>query len=77
MNQYDVIIIGSGIAGALTGAVLAKSGLNVLILDSAQHPRFSVGEAATPESGFLLRLLSKRFDIPEIAYLSHLSLIHI
>jgi len=71
MNQYDVIIIGSGIAGALTGAVLAKSGLNVLILDSAQHPRFSVGEAATPESGFLLRLLSKRFDIPEIAYLSH------
>ncbi|WP_025131887.1 NAD(P)/FAD-dependent oxidoreductase [Pseudomonas sp. PH1b] len=70
MNKYDVIIIGSGISGALTAAILARSGLSVLILDSAQHPRFSIGEATTPESGVLLRLLSRRFDIPEIAHLS-------
>ncbi|MCU7646185.1 NAD(P)/FAD-dependent oxidoreductase [Pseudomonas piscis] len=70
MNKYDVIIIGSGISGALTAAILAKSGLKVLVLDAAQHPRFSIGEAMTPESGLLLRLLSQRFGIPEIEYLS-------
>lgn len=69
-DTYDVIIIGSGISGALTAAILAKFGLSVLLLDSAHHPRFSIGEAMTPESGLLLRLISKRFDIPEIAYLS-------
>ncbi|MGZ0701151.1 NAD(P)/FAD-dependent oxidoreductase [Pseudomonas piscis] len=70
MNKYDVIIIGSGISGALMAAILAKAGLSVLVLDAAQHPRFSIGEAMTPESGLLLRLLSRRFGIPEIEYLA-------
>ncbi len=48
-RTYDIVIIGSGIAGSISAAILAKHGLKTLILDAGQHPRFSIGEAMTPE----------------------------
>ena len=44
-RTYDIVIIGSGIAGSISAAILAKHGLKTLILDAGQHPRFSIGEA--------------------------------
>ncbi len=69
-RTYDIVIIGSGIAGSISAAILAKHGLKTLILDAGQHPRFSIGEAMTPESGLLLRLLAQRFGIPELAFIA-------
>ncbi|HHK4938271.1 NAD(P)-binding protein [Pseudomonas aeruginosa] len=43
-----MVIIGSGIAGSISAAILAKHGLKTLILDAGQHPRFSIGEAMPP-----------------------------
>jgi len=37
-KQYDVIIIGSGIAGLVTGCYLARSGIRVLILERNVKP---------------------------------------
>ncbi|GAB5409336.1 MAG: C-3',4' desaturase CrtD [Balneolaceae bacterium] len=36
--EYDVIIIGSGMGGMSTAAMLAKDGFKVLILEAALHP---------------------------------------
>ncbi|MBN0616717.1 NAD(P)-binding protein, partial [Pseudomonas aeruginosa] len=47
-RTYDIVIIGSGIAGSISAAILAKHGLKTLILDAGQHPRFSIGEAMPP-----------------------------
>jgi tetracycline 7-halogenase / FADH2 O2-dependent halogenase len=67
---YDVAILGSGIAGTVLAAVLARQGLSVLMLDSGTHPRFAVGEATTPQLTSLLELLSVRFSVPELKNIS-------
>ena len=66
--HYDVVIIGSGISGTMLGAILAKHGVNTLIIDAGTHPRFVVGESMIPESGVLLDILAARYDIPELSY---------
>ncbi|MDJ0933514.1 NAD(P)-binding protein [Breoghania sp.] len=76
-HDFDVAIIGSGIAGNILGAILAKNGLNILVLDAGVHPRFAVGESMIPESGILLNLLAEHYNIPELRYPANLdSLIH-
>ncbi|MEB2626742.1 NAD(P)/FAD-dependent oxidoreductase, partial [Pseudomonas sp. YuFO8] len=67
-NTYDVAIIGSGIAGTMLGAILAKEGVSVVIIDAGTHPRFAVGESMVPESAVLLKILANRYAIPELAY---------
>ncbi|MCZ7413498.1 MULTISPECIES: NAD(P)/FAD-dependent oxidoreductase [unclassified Streptomyces] len=66
----DVIILGSGLAGAAMAAVLARGGANVLVLDAGSHPRFAIGESTIPYTSMLMRLVSERYDVPEIKYLT-------
>lgn len=69
-TKFDVIILGSGIAGSTMAAILSKQGLSTLMVDRAVHPRFALGESTIGETSFLLRLLGKRYDIPELGYIS-------
>jgi len=46
--MYEVIIIGGGPAGSTTGALLARAGHSVLILEKERFPRFHVGESLLP-----------------------------
>ncbi|MCB9794628.1 MAG: tryptophan 7-halogenase [Alphaproteobacteria bacterium] len=66
----DVLIIGSGLGGAMLAACLAKQGLSVRMLEAGVHPRFAIGEAATPDISFRFKLLAQRWGVPEIAELS-------
>ncbi|MFL6548190.1 MAG: NAD(P)/FAD-dependent oxidoreductase [Povalibacter sp.] len=45
MTQPDVLIIGAGPAGAISGALLKRRGWNPLILEAQRFPRFSIGES--------------------------------
>ena len=67
---YDVVILGSGIAGSLLGAILARHGMRVLLVDSTSHPRFAVGESTIPYTLVSMRTLAERYDVPEIANLA-------
>jgi len=49
-QNFDVIIIGGGPAGATAGAILAEAGLKTLILERTQFPRFHIGESLMPEA---------------------------
>src|SRR5262249_10762593 len=68
--QYDVIILGSGLGGAMLGAILAKGELSVLMLEAQTIQSFTIGEATTPDTNFRLKLLGLKYDVPEINYLS-------
>lgn len=66
-RRTDVAIIGAGFAGSLLAAVLARHGVDVLLLDRVPHPRFAIGESTVPETTALLKAIAARYDVPEVA----------
>ncbi|MGI5519957.1 NAD(P)/FAD-dependent oxidoreductase [Micromonospora sp. CA-259024] len=72
-RRHDVLILGSGIAGATLGAILARQGVSVLLLDGAVHPRFAVGESTTLYTLKVFRLLARRYQVPELEPLTSYS----
>src|SRR6476660_4886635 len=47
---YDVAVIGGGPAGSTAGALLARAGRRVVILERDKFPRFHIGESLLPFS---------------------------
>ena len=50
VNEYDVVVVGSGPAGATASTLLAQQGHAVLMIERDQHPRFHIGESLLPFS---------------------------
>lgn len=69
-TAYDIIVLGSGFGGSLLSMLLAKSGLQVVMIDRQRHPRFAIGESSTPLADATLRTLAADFDVPELKTLS-------
>jgi FADH2 O2-dependent halogenase len=69
VEQCDVLILGSGLAGSISAAILARQGAKVVLVDAATHPRFAIGESMTPQLIEWLHILKSRFDVPEIGHL--------
>lgn len=70
MTEYDIAIIGSGIGGSTLGAILARHGRRVVILEAKTHPRFAVGESLILETSEMMRALAHFYAVPELAYFS-------
>lgn len=70
-SKYDVIVIGSGFGGSLIATILAKQGMTVAVVDSGIHPRFAIGESSTPAGNLILGDLAARYQLPELAPLTH------
>ncbi|MFE1291390.1 NAD(P)/FAD-dependent oxidoreductase [Streptomyces sp. NPDC058751] len=68
-TECDVVILGAGLAGSITGAILARQGANVVLIDAGHHPRFAVGESQNPQLVEWLHILAVRYDVPELKYL--------
>jgi FADH2 O2-dependent halogenase len=66
-QRYDVVILGSGIAGSILALVLGRVGVNTLVVEKDSHPRFAIGESTLPTTTFLLRRFATRYNIPELA----------
>lgn len=48
MNDLPVVIVGAGPGGAVCAAALHKMGIDVLVLERATFPRFTIGESLLP-----------------------------
>ena len=75
-DHYDVAILGAGMAGAMLGAVLARNGVKVLLIDAGTHPRFAVGESTIPYTSAVTKIVAARYQVPEIEALSSFSNVH-
>lgn len=69
-TRYDVVILGTGIGGTILGAILARHGIKVLLIEQGVHPRFTIGESTIPETTILFRVLAARYGVPEIGNLA-------
>ncbi len=65
-GEFDVIIIGSGLAGSALAAILSRHGADVLVVDSGVHPRFAMGESTTSNTLIAYQALASRYDVPEL-----------
>ena len=63
---HDVILLGGSFSSSLLAWVTAASGMRVLVVDTARHPRFAVGESSTPAADFLLADLARRHGLDEL-----------
>ncbi len=67
-DQYEVIIIGAGPAGATAAAILAEKGRRVLVLEKDKFPRYHIGESLMPYCWFTLNRLGLVEEMDRIAY---------
>jgi FADH2 O2-dependent halogenase len=68
--ETDLAIIGSGFGGSLLAMVARRLGLQVVLLERGTHPRFAIGESASPLAGVVIEQLAHRYDLPRLAPLA-------
>lgn len=56
-EQYDVVVIGAGPAGATVSSILAEQGFKVAVFERLTIPRFHIGESLIPETYWTLQRL--------------------
>lgn len=56
-SQTSVLVVGAGPAGSYAACVLAREGVDVVLLDAEKFPRYHVGESMLAAMRFLLRLI--------------------
>ena len=69
-TDCDLAIVGSGFGGSVLAMIAARLGHRVTLLERGSHPRFAIGESASPLAGVLIEQLADRYDLPRLRPLS-------
>lgn len=70
-RDYDVVVVGSGIAGSILALTLSRIGCRVLVVEKGKHPRFTIGESTVPTMTLGMRQLAHRYNVPELEDICH------
>jgi FADH2 O2-dependent halogenase len=66
----ELAIVGSGFAGSILAMIARRLGYRVMLVERGRHPRFAIGESASPLAGVLIEQLADRYDLPRVRPLS-------
>jgi len=69
-TDTDLAIVGSGFGGAILAMIARRLGRRVMLFERGRHPRFAIGESASPLAGVLIEQLADRYDLPRLRPLS-------
>jgi FADH2 O2-dependent halogenase len=68
---YDLLIVGSGIAGSSLALACRKAGFTVCVIERDTHPRFAIGESTVPSTTLGYDHLARTYGVPEFHQMSH------
>lgn len=68
-TSYDVAVVGAGPAGCVAGALLAKSGWRVVIVEKEVFPRFRIGESLLPCGNSVLKRIGVWDDMDSYEFI--------
>ncbi|TRX90429.1 hypothetical protein FHL15_008598 [Xylaria flabelliformis] len=62
--QCEVLVIGGGPAGSYTASVLAREGIDTVLLEADSFPRYHIGESLLPSMKYFLEFIDlyEKFD---------------
>jgi FADH2 O2-dependent halogenase len=66
----DIAVVGSGFGGSLMAMIAQRLGYRTMLLERGRHPRFAIGESASPLAGILIEQLADRYGLPRARPLS-------
>jgi FADH2 O2-dependent halogenase len=69
-DDTDLAIVGSGFGGSILAMIARRLGYRVMLFERGRHPRFAIGESASPLAGVLIEQLADRYDLPRLRPLS-------
>jgi len=61
-----VAVLGTGFAGTILARILHRQGHTVALLERGRHPRFALGESATPLAAICLERLADRYGLDDL-----------
>ena len=70
MEICEVVVVGAGFAGTILARILHRLGVEVMLIERHEHPRFAIGESSTPLAAISLERLAQRFDMPDLGWLA-------
>ena len=70
MRDTDLALVGSGFGASILAMIARRLGLRVTLFERGRHPRFAIGESASPLAGILIEQLSDRYGLPRLRPLS-------
>jgi FADH2 O2-dependent halogenase len=69
--RHTVAVLGAHLGGGMLAAILARAGIDVVLVDSPHDATTPAGETTVPYTAEVFELLARRYGVPELSALGH------